>query len=896
MNLKPLCFLQKQVILLWVLLMAFQSRATHLVGGEIFYRHLGNDQYQITLIVYRDCGPTNVNNTGFDPTASIGLFDASTDDLIAEYEVDLVGQNIEYIPVELENPCFVLPPDLCVQKATYNKVANIPQSSHGYYLVYQRCCRNPSITNLVAPQASGLTLRTDIPSTVVLPEGHNNSARFQNFPPVALCASAEFYFDHSAVDTDGDSLVYEFCTPLHGASADDPAPQPPYNGPYNNVIWANTFSSGYQITSSPAFEINSETGFITGTATQVGQYVIGVCVSEYRDGILINRSNRDFQFNVTLCDPNIIASIPEQTSFCDGLTVSFDNVSTNASFFEWDFGVEGMDTDVSLEENPTFTFSQPGLYTIRLIANPGWTCADTAFSVFDARPPLEVSIQVEDAVCEYPDIKYDFQSSTNGGNNTSFLWNFGQGSSPMASTLQNPSNIILSFEEISYTISVEVDDTGCTAQASLEIPNPPDPVASIIPQESFCAGLTYTFQHNSTNATSYLWDFGAAATGDQSEEEEPAYTFPSEGMYVIKLVAYAEASCPDTAQLVFEIFDLLAPHFDAPAAQCLTGNSFDFHGTGNTDPGAQFFWDFGNGATSSLQNPQNISYDITGHFPVTLTITENGCIREFADMVWVAVEPWFEPSITPVQGCAPLLIGFTTQEIADSPMYYQWDFGDGNTRNIRSGSHVYEHSGQFDITVRGYTTQGCIDEIVYTLPDLITVHPKPVASFAFLGDEVNILDPEIHVISTTENAVQCFFYFDDGGTSQDCETLYSFSSAGYHDVNLTVINEFGCTDQANGKVFIDGYLFYAPNAFSPNHDGINDAWIPVLTGVQDYYCRIYDRWGTVIFESGDPGEAWMGNVRGGDHYAESGVYQYDIRFNDSAGLSRRSQGHICLFR
>lgn len=875
---------------------ALKSHATHLVGGEISYAYLGNDQYEITLIVYRDCGPANVNQTGFDPAASIGIFDGGTDNLIFSVNVVLSQQNIEFVPVELENPCFILPPDLCVQKATYITTVELPAYENGYYFAYQRCCRNPSITNLIAPDDTGITLRTDIPTSSILPEGNNSSAVFDNFPPVALCAGAEFFFDHGATDADGDSLVYEFCSPFHGATPGDPAPQPPASGPYVPVTWGATFNASNQITSNPSFQINSETGYITGTATQIGQYVIGICVSEYRDGVLINTSNRDFQFNVTICDPNIIATIPEQTSYCDGLTVTFDNVSTNATFFSWDFGVAGTDTDVSEEINPTFTFPEPGLYTVQLVANPGWTCADTATTIFDARPPLEVSILVGDSECDFPNVRYDFSAQTNGNTNATFNWDFGPGSSPQFANIQNPQNIALSQEAIDYTISLEVEDNGCFANASSTLPNPPEPVASIVPQESFCAGLTYTFEQNSTDATSYLWDFNLNNVGGNSAEESPTYTFPGEGSFTIQLIAFAEGTCPDTTQMVFDIFDLLDPFFENPEPQCLTGNAFDFFGTGNSENNAEFSWDFGNGLSSTLQNPQNISYSETGLYEVVLTISENGCTKSYTGEAWVAIEPDFTPQINPREGCMPHQINYSAAEISDSEIYYEWTFGTVGESTSQSGSFVFSNSGLYDVTVRGYTTEGCVAELSFSFEDYIEVYPKPVASFVIEGSEPDILNPEVSFQSTSIDVVDCFYFFGDGASSNDCNPTHSFNSAGYQDVSLTVVNEYGCYDQTYGRVFINGYLFYAPNSFSPNNDGINDFWRPEMTGVSAYSCKIYDRWGTVIFETNDVDQAWIGNVRGGEHYAESGIYQYDIAFNDSAGLSRRIQGHICLFR
>jgi gliding motility-associated-like protein len=891
--------LKLSILMLLALWCHSSALATHLVGGEIFYEYLGNDTYAITLIVYRDCGPANSNNAQFDAQASIGFFNAQNNALVEDVLVSLQPFNVIEVPVELENPCFILPPDLCIERATYFTQVTLPQNEDGYYMVYQRCCRNPSIDNLVAPNQTGLTLYTTIPGTDLIGEESNSSAEFDNFPPAALCASAEFFFDHGATDADGDSLVYEFCNPYHGASADIPAPQPPDSGPYNNVVWQNDFSEDYQILSNPAFSINPETGYITGTATQIGQYVLGVCVSEYRNGVLINTSHRDFQFNVTLCDPNIIASIPEQESFCDGLTVSFENVSTNASFFEWDFGVAGIDTDVSDAANPSYTYPSPGLYTVRLIANPGWTCADTAFATFDARPPLEVSIEVGDGECEFPNVKYDFTATTNGTNNALYSWNFGPGSSPGSSNLQNPQNIILLQEQLNYQISLSVEDNGCFAQDEIELENPPEPISVINPQESFCAGLTYSFTSSSQNTTEYSWDFGTIFGGDFALIANPEFTFPDTGAYVITLISSAPFTCPDTATLNFEIFDLLNPFFESFEPQCLSSNEFDFFGEGNSLTSAEFSWNFGSSAnipTSTNQNPQNISFNEAGIFPVVLTITENGCTKTYTEDIWVVTDPNFIPIVESDPGCTPLLMSYTTEQESDTPIFYEWNFGDGNISNSQTGAHIFQNSGTYGITVLGYTVAGCIREIFFALEDSIVVHPAPIANFEILSEDLNILNPLVEVQNLSEDAISCNYFMSDGGESDDCDFTYSFIEGGYHTITQVVTNEFGCTASLVGRVFIDGFMFYAPNSFSPNNDGVNDYWIPVMTGVSAYECKIYDRWGTLIFETNDLDKAWTGDVRGGSNYAANGIYQFDIQFNDSAGLSRRKQGHICLFR
>ncbi|MFZ4785304.1 MAG: PKD domain-containing protein, partial [Flavobacteriales bacterium] len=869
------------------LILVGEMGATHIVGGEIYYSHLGNNNYQITLYVYRDCGPTNVNGTYFDQTASIGVFTSSDGFLYEELSVDLVESNVDVVPIELENPCFVLPPDLCVQRARYVTTVNLPANPGGYTLVYQRCCRNPSIINLNFPDDTGTSMVTEIPGTDLL-NGTNSSARFVNFPPVALCANAEFFFDHGATDPDGDSLVYEFCTPYNGASPDIPAPQPPDNPPYVNVSWANGFSSGYQITSNPAFQIDPQTGYITGTATQVGQYVIGICVSEYRNGVLVNQSNRDFQFNVTICDPNIIASIPEQTNFCDGLSIQFENTSTNGSFYHWDFGVLNIDSDTSNVANPFFTYPAEGTYNIMLIANPGWPCADTAITTYTALPVIQPIIGLGEYACVNNEDRYSFAVDANVSNAAVYSWNFGPGASPATSNLASPTNIQLNPENLTNTVTVTITDNNCEETDELVVDNPPDPVASIVAQESFCAGYTYTFEQNSTNATDFYWNFNTPINGDQSLLASPTFTFPDSGWYNITLIASAPFTCPDTTNMLFEIYELLAPSFEEQAPQCLSVNSFDFEAIGITSSEAIVEWSFGPNAsmaTSNSMNPQNISFDSPDYYFVTLTVSENGCVREYVDDVWVAADPTIAAEINNVEGCPDLYAQFEANGTSETQLFYTWNFGDGSTATSANPSHIYTLPGYYDVTVTAYTVNGCIASLTQQFPNAVYVFDIPQAGFTVDITNLDILNPEISVTDTSAYSISCNYYMSDGGFSDQCDFTYVWNEAGNQSITQFVMNEFGCYDMYEVRLVINGFLFFAPNSFTPNNDGMNDFWIPEMTGIGDYHCRIYNRWGALIFETFDPTEKWLGNTRSSDYFVPDGVYHYHIEANDLLGLS-----------
>ena len=269
-----------------VIVLSVTAKATHIVGGEIYYDYLGNNNYQITLKVYRDC----INGQApYDNPAYVGVYDQNS---VLLQTLSLTFPGSQQMPIAINNPCYLPPANVCVEEAIYVTTANLPPIAGGYTLVYQRCCRNLTILNLVNPLNVGSTYNCHIPDPSVVTG--NSSPRFTNLPPLFMCANVPFVFDHSATDPDGDSLVYRLCDPYDGADPSNPQPNPPAGPPYNPVPWLNPFSTNYPMASSPAMAVNYQTGLLTGTPTQIGNWVFAVCVEEWRNGQLISEGRRDY--------------------------------------------------------------------------------------------------------------------------------------------------------------------------------------------------------------------------------------------------------------------------------------------------------------------------------------------------------------------------------------------------------------------------------------------------------------------------------------------------------------------------------------------------------------------------------------------------------------------------
>lgn len=533
--------------------LVLQGHATHLIGGEIYYDCLGNNQFRVTLKIYRDCSPANTNGTPFDSQAKVGVFNAAGNEIMTLHIGNYVVHNI---PVSINNPCLLTPPNACVEEAVYQMVVTIPYYAGGVDLVYQRCCRNPTIVNIVQPQDYGNTYWAHIPD--IAWSQCNSSPRFKNFPPVAICTNNLLSFDHSAIDPDGDSLVYEFATPYHGGSTNNPMPNPS-PPPFSSIIWNTGYSVNYQMNASPPLTIHPSTGLLTGQPTQQGQYVIGIKVKEYRNGIFLSENLRDFQFNVALCDPMFVAGIAEQEIFCDGKTVQFQNSSINGNFYYWDFGDPQSAQDTSTQPNPVYTYTDTGTYTVMLIVNPGWPCADTAYQTFEVRTKLDPYFIPPSPQCLNGN---NFSFHAQGifdPQNATYWWDFGPNATPPVAAVANPSGImydIPGFFPVKLTIA---HPDGCEKTYIDTVKVYPHPQASFAIDSAIgCVPYTVTFHNTSYSWTPLqcYWTFGDGAV---SYEHSPIHTYQDAGTYTVTLTVISTNGCLDTSSVVFPDYITVYP-------------------------------------------------------------------------------------------------------------------------------------------------------------------------------------------------------------------------------------------------------------------------------------------------------------------------------------------------
>jgi len=870
----------KKWILAYFIFCSLAVSALHIVGGELSYEHLGADSYEVTLIVYRDC-----NSSGglLDNPAMVAAYDGNG----VFYDIwAFIDPQISLISTQVAFDCQNITAQVCVQRGFYQRVIDLPPNSSGYTIVYQRCCRNSSIININTPDNWGSTYTTFVPAVDVY--GINSSAVFSSLPPVGLCKDYPFEYDHSATDSDGDSLAYKFCTPYHGGSQGTPVPNPPSAPPFTNIQWALGYNVNYQIAASPAFSLDPVTGILSGTPSQQGQFVLGICVEEYRDGVLINEVRRDFQFNVVLCPNLVISSFADLNNglFCQGLGVQLDNQSLNASTYFWDFGDGGFST----EENPFHLYGASGAYSVTLISDPGASCPDTIVAIYEiSQSPLP---EILDGILNCPEGSFDFNVSGPLFDPENYTWTIPAGAS--SNGLNSATLDQVFFPEPGfYDISIEVINTdGCTGTDEFQVEVPEQPIANIQVTDDPCLGLVIDFGNGSQNASSFLWDFGDNSSSSSNTAAAPVHTYPSSGSYNVTLTAISPGSCPNTDNQQIQVFPLLFVELEPIAPQCTTGNEFDFTSIGNVSASSVYIWSVMDASGTELSaSPNNVQFLSSGSYLVTVSVIDGPCM--FSDQGFaIVVDPVQADFFSDDGGCVPETAELQDLTTGGMGLVYLWEFGDGTAADFPGSlSHKYEQAGSYDVRLEVEATAGCPSSDVMIKTNYIEVLPTPQASFLADPPFADINAPLVSFNSASTGATECEFIIEGLGTILDCELAYIFPGGGSYEVTLAVSNEYGCTDQISRPYIVRGHSFYAPNAITLNQDGLNDFFLPVVTGeLAEYELIIFDRWGQTQFRTTSIEKPWVPD------YSQIGEHAYHARVRDAYNVPVIYEGTFSVLR
>ncbi|MBL7732008.1 MAG: PKD domain-containing protein, partial [Chitinophagaceae bacterium] len=475
-------------------------------------------------------------------------------------------------------------------------------------------------------------------------------------------------------------------------------------------------------------------------------------------------------------------------SGCSPLIVVFQDQSTGSpATWSWDFG----NGNTSTIQNPTATYFTPGTYTVTLtVTNAAGsnTLTRSQYVTVYESPTADFTAN-NTSGCFPLRVQFtDISSPGNGNTNTTWLWDFGNGTT---STLQNP--FVTYTTAGSFTVTLRVtNDKGCsrtitrpnyitvtngvTAAFTNTLPTVCNPPVSI------------SFTNNSTGppTLSYQWDFG---DGNFSTAASPTHTYTGSSTFNVTLVTTSTAGCTDTARTTITVGGFTT-QFTAPPAACIN-EPVTFTNASVPAPTATT-WNFGDGGTANTLNA-TYAYAATGVYNVWLYNTYSSCTDSVMQTITINPRPVADFTAPVTTKCEPpLTVNF--QDISTGgAVSWQWDFGDGNTSTLQNPSHTYTSYGSFDVTLIVTNSSGCADTIVRTAYVVIQRATISFSGLPVRGCVPYTISPVANI--TAVDAITSYAWdFGDGGTSTLATPTHTYNLQGTYTVKLVITTSSGCTD------------------------------------------------------------------------------------------------------
>lgn len=582
------------------------------------------------------------------------------------------------------------------------------------------------------------------------------------------------------------------------------------------------------------------------------------------------------EYTITVVPNEVTAFFnTDPTIGCGPLTVDLTQFSSGDTATYWDLG----DGNTSLEYDLSHTFTDPGTYVIRLFA---YGCGfDTdSIEVTVLPSPTASFTATPQTVCVGEPIVFASQTPDVVG----LEWDFDDGTT---STLTAPEHTYATSGTYTVTLTVTGVLNSCPGTAEMDVVVSPTPTAAFTTDPTNgCIDLDVAFHNTSSNGGFHQWDFG---DGNTSALAEPFHTYTTAGTYTVQLIVESLNACRDTTTAEVVAHPLPVSAFTlSSTSSCTSPVAVQ---TLNASQGAVGYeWDLGQGGVSQLNQPE-VVFPGPGTYTVQLVaINQYGC-RDTSDASFI-VHPTPLAAFTaePQPGCAGYPVVFTNTSVNANS--YQWWLGDGTTTPADAPSHTYPE-GTYDVVLVATGAGGCRDTL--NVPAAVTINPSPIA--AFTTDTLTSVRNAIRFSNESQGAVAWTWDFADGTTSDEVHPLHVFpADGGGFAVCLIAVNTFNCPDTICEYINVGADpLVFAPNAFTPNEDGLNDEFRPILNGYESWNYRllIFDRWGEVVHENTDRNAGWDGTRNGKDALIDVYVWKVVV---ERYGDARDFIGHVSLVR
>ncbi|HUQ67029.1 MAG TPA: PKD domain-containing protein [Flavitalea sp.] len=859
--------------------------AAHIRGGELYYKYLGpggttnTSSFLVTLKLYIDCGQNDPGQ--LDTEVFLTVFSKpDNSEYIGRYARMVSEEFIRYDPAS--NPCINNPPrDVCYRLRYYQYTFELPNTSQGYTIAFQRCCRIEGIKNIVPPSNDfGATYSCEIPGSSPVVNGYQNTSPVISAnDAVAVCRGSDFTFDFSATDADNDSLVYQFCNAYAGAGPNNgqncfscPMPVPGAPPPYKSLNYNAPYSG-----SSPMgdISINSRTGIMSGIAPDlIGQYVITVCIGEYRNRQLINIHRKDIHIKVSDCIP-LKAVLRPDYSYCDDFLVTFKNLQVNptGSLYTWDFGDGTPPSTTTIPDGSLqHQYADTGTYLVKLKVVLAGQCIDSTTTRAHVYPGFYPGF-IYDGACLFTPFEFRDTTKSRYGAPSYWSWNFGDETTEAdTSDLRNPTWLYntLGFKNVKLIVA---SDKGCidTVPIQVEVKNKPN---LTLPFTDTLICNIDTLQLNAIGDGTFVWTPSYNITNTTSATP---LVFPK--LTTTYTVTMTENRCLAKGDIRVRVVDRVT--LDAgPDTTICTTDTFKLLPRGD---GLKYTW---------TATPNTYFDDPNTRSPMTRPLVNTNyhviarigkCVNE--DDLNVVTVPYpvvdAGQDVTICYDDTVLLNGYTNGSS------FSWD----PQLSLINGSTLTPAAYPLKTrtySLLGYDTLGCpkpgIDRIVVNVQaeiisnagnDTAIVKGQPLKLHGS-GSDFFAWSPETGLNTTSSSDPVALI---DRNISY---VLKAFTSMGCFDL-----------DTMNVQVFQTMPDIFVPNAFVPG--GYNSELRPKAVGIStlDYF-RVFNRWGQTVFQTTQFNKGWDGRLNG--IIQANGTYVWMVSGTDYTGKKVMKKGTATLIR
>lgn len=875
---------RKLLLLLIIVCISDVALAKHVKGGYIQYKYngvgasSGTSNYTFTVTVFFSCTAAGPKDAVY-----LGIFNASSNALVASKSISTTTSTT--VTKTSFNPCMSDPPSICYELYTYVYSLDLPNISAGYIAAVQDAYRTDGIINISNSSSDGITINANIPGVINGTDYHINTSPAFTFNDTAIiCYHGTFTYPFSATDnTDGDSLSYSFGNGLNVTNASgNTSSSAPGNPPYSSL----TYTSGYSGTAPLGANVTIDpvTGLISGTApSTTGEYVVAVYVKEWRKGVLIDSIKKELQIYVYDCSLTA-ASLNTTYTNCDNYSFTFQNESTASTItsYYWNFGVVGSTTDTSTQATPSYTYADTGTYTLKLRVSNSVGCTDSTTAPVRVYPGFTPAF-TETGSCYQSPLLFKDATYAKYGNVNSWAWDFGETSSGSnSSILQNPTHQYAAPN--TYTVELTVGtNKGCSGTVSKTVTASGNPDFTLPFRDTLICSIDSLPLKAISNGTGITYNWTPAYNIIYANTDTPT-VFPKDTTRYI--VTATQNGCVGTDTVTVNVLDYITVELTADTTICksdsitLSPVSYALHylwtpATYLSDP--------------TVKNPKaapaaDISYLVTANL--------GKCQAKASINVKVVPYPqaYAGNDTTICYGSSVTLQGTITGARYTWTPYF-------NLLGPHTLTPVASPLVTTDYLLTVTDTLGCPKAVTDTV--VVTVIPEVIVN---PGNDTSIVinQPlQMHARSTDSALVSYTWtpgtWLDNAFIDAPVATITAaIDSITY---TVTAVTPQGCS--GTGKMTVTVYTtlpdIFMPSAFTPNGDGKNDIFRPILVGIRDLdYFSIFNRWGQMVYSTSRNGQGWDGSVSG--RMQETGTFVYMVQGRDYTGKVHFKKGSFVLIR